>query len=118
MKIFFDNSTPATGSNTESSTQSLDFPLTVVNSIIRREERRNLHTIVKAKLERLRSARLTGHYQEARLLDMPRLQVVKTLKPTTISFNHFYASFLPVTDTVSSDARFNSYGFSKIGHSV
>jgi hypothetical protein len=39
------------GSNTESSTQNLDFPLTAVNGITGREERRNLHTTVKAKLE-------------------------------------------------------------------
>ncbi len=42
VKPFFDNSTPATGSRTESSTQSLDFPLAVVNDIARREERRKL----------------------------------------------------------------------------
>jgi hypothetical protein len=63
VKIFFDNSTAATGSSTESSTQSLDFPLTAINSIARRERERNLHTTVKAKLERLRSTRLTRHDQ-------------------------------------------------------
>jgi hypothetical protein len=39
------------GSSTESSTQSLDFPLTVVNGITGRGRERNLHTTVKAKLE-------------------------------------------------------------------
>jgi hypothetical protein len=46
VKIFFDNSTPATGSSKESSTQRLDFPLMVINDIAEREERRNLHTTV------------------------------------------------------------------------
>jgi hypothetical protein len=73
----------------ESSTQSLDFPLRAVNSIAEREERRHLHTTVKAKLERLRLARLTQHDQAVKLLDMPRLQVVKNVKPTTTSFIHF-----------------------------
>jgi hypothetical protein len=51
VKTFFDTSTPAMGSSTESSTESLDFPLMVINGITGRERRRNLHTIVKAKLE-------------------------------------------------------------------
>jgi hypothetical protein len=38
------HSTPVMGSNTKSSTQSLNFPLRVINSITRRERRRNLHT--------------------------------------------------------------------------
>jgi hypothetical protein len=78
VKTFFGNSTPATGSSTESSTHSLDFPLMTVNGIAGREERRNLHTTVKVKLEQLRSARLTRHDQAVKLLDMPMLQVVKT----------------------------------------
>jgi hypothetical protein len=42
------------------------------------EKRRNLHTkSYKAKLERLRSARLTRRDQEVRLLDIQRLQVVE-----------------------------------------
>jgi hypothetical protein len=73
----------------ESSTQSLDFPLRAVNGIAEREERRHLHTTVKAKLERLRLARLTQYDQAVKLLDMPRLQVVKNVKPTTTSFLHF-----------------------------
>jgi hypothetical protein len=89
VKTLFDNSTPAMGSSVESSTQSLDFPLMVINGIAGREERRNMLTIVKAKLKQLHLARLTRHDQAVRLLDMPRLQVVKTLKPTTTSFNHF-----------------------------
>jgi hypothetical protein len=55
VKIFFGNSTPAMGSITEFSTQSLDYPLTVVNGITgrerERERERNMHTTVKAKLE-------------------------------------------------------------------
>jgi hypothetical protein len=59
----------------ESNTQSLDYPLTAINGITERE-RRNLHTIVKAKIEQLYSARLTRHDQAVRLLDTPRLQEV------------------------------------------
>jgi hypothetical protein len=55
VKIFFGNSTPAMGSITEFSTQSLDYPLTAVNGITgrerERERERNMHTTVKAKLE-------------------------------------------------------------------
>jgi hypothetical protein len=49
VKTFFGNSTPTTGS----STQSLDFPLTAVISIAEREResKRNLRTTVKAKPE-------------------------------------------------------------------
>jgi hypothetical protein len=51
VKTFFSNSTPATGSSMESSTQSLDFSLMAINSITRRErERENLHKIVKSKV--------------------------------------------------------------------
>jgi hypothetical protein len=49
----------------------------VIHDIAGREERENLHTTVKAKLERLQSARLTRHDQAVRLLDMQKLQVVK-----------------------------------------
>jgi hypothetical protein len=77
VKSFFGNSTPTMGSNTESSTQSLYFPLIVINGIAGRDERRDLHTAVKAKLDRLRSTRLTRYDQVIRPLDMPRLQGVK-----------------------------------------
>jgi hypothetical protein len=54
------------------------------------KEEKNLHTkSYKAKLERLCLARLTRHDQVVRLLDMRRLQEVKTLVPTTISLNLF-----------------------------
>jgi hypothetical protein len=53
-------------------------------SLEEREER-NLHTIVKAKLERLRSARLTRHNQAVGLLDMQRLQGAKTYNPKAAS---------------------------------
>jgi hypothetical protein len=42
-----------------------------------KEERNLLTKSYKAKLERLRSARLTHHDQSARLLDMQWLEVVK-----------------------------------------
>jgi hypothetical protein len=51
VKTFFGNSTPMTGSSMESSTQSLDFPLMIVNGIAKREEGRDLHTTLQAKFE-------------------------------------------------------------------
>jgi hypothetical protein len=75
----------------------MDFPLIVVIDIAERERRRNMHTKgYKEKLERLRSARLNHHDQTVTLLDMQRLQAIKTHKPTTINFNHFKASFSQV----------------------
>jgi hypothetical protein len=45
---------------------------------LQKEEKENLHTkSYKAKLERLRSTRLTHHDQAVRLLDMQKLQEVK-----------------------------------------
>jgi hypothetical protein len=45
----------------------------------RKEEKENLHTkSYKAKLERLRSTRLTHHEQAVRLLNMQRLQAINT----------------------------------------
>jgi hypothetical protein len=38
VKTFFSDSTHAMGSNMESSTQSLDFPLTAIHDIARREK--------------------------------------------------------------------------------
>jgi hypothetical protein len=46
VKTFFSNSTLVTVPSTESNTQSLDFPRMAINGITRRDERRNLHTIV------------------------------------------------------------------------
>jgi hypothetical protein len=67
VKTFFSDSTPMTDTSTESSTQSLHFPLTAVVGLTgierKRERERYLHTTIKAKLERLRSARLTRHDQ-------------------------------------------------------
>jgi hypothetical protein len=63
VKTSFDNSTPAMGSSTEFGSQ--------------KEGKENLHTkSYKAKLERLRSARLARHDQTVKLLEMQRLQVV------------------------------------------
>jgi hypothetical protein len=42
VKTFFDNSTPVTGSSMESNTQSLDFPLTAINGITKKERRKKL----------------------------------------------------------------------------
>jgi hypothetical protein len=51
VKIFFSNSIPTMGFSTESSTQSLGFPLMVINGIARRGRGRNLHTrIIKQSL--------------------------------------------------------------------
>jgi hypothetical protein len=49
----------------------------VFNGIARRNRRRTCTQQLKAKLEWLRSARLTGHDQAVRLLDLQRLQVTK-----------------------------------------
>jgi hypothetical protein len=58
--------------------RSLDFPLTVVNGIAGREgERETCTQQLKAKLERLHSARPTRRDQVVRLLNMQRLHVVK-----------------------------------------
>jgi hypothetical protein len=63
--------------------RNLNFPLLAIISIVGRERRRNLHTkSYKAKLEQLRSARLICRDQAVRLLDMQRLQEIKTHKPT------------------------------------
>jgi hypothetical protein len=55
----------------------MNFLLTVINGLAEKEKRRNMHTkSYKAKLERLRSVKLTRRDQAVRLLDMQRLQVV------------------------------------------
>jgi hypothetical protein len=61
VKNFFSNSTPTMGYNTKFSMQSLDFQLMVINSIARREREKHAHNkdTKSAKLEQLRSARLT-----------------------------------------------------------
>jgi hypothetical protein len=76
MKTSFINSTPATGFSTGSSTQKTELPTDSHQRLHqKREKRRNLHTkSYKAKLEQLRSVRLTHHDQAVRLLDMQRLQ--------------------------------------------
>jgi hypothetical protein len=77
VKTSFGNSTPATDSSTEFSSQKLAVPTDSHHRHHQKEEE-NLHTkSYKAKLERLRSARLTRHNQVVRLLDMQMLQVVK-----------------------------------------
>jgi hypothetical protein len=62
VKTFSGNSTPATCLNTELARKNLEFPLIVVNGITRRGRERETCTLqLKAKLERLHSARLTRH---------------------------------------------------------
>jgi hypothetical protein len=79
VKTFFGNSTTMTRFNTESSSQK---PGVLTDSHHRhrwKEEKENLHTkSYKAKLERLCLARLTHRDQAVRLLDMQRLQAIKT----------------------------------------
>jgi hypothetical protein len=79
VKIFFGNSMPATGSSTESSSQKPGVP---TNSHQRHRWKRGKEGIytqqLKAKLERLRSARLIHRDQAVRLLDMQMLQPIKT----------------------------------------
>jgi hypothetical protein len=76
VKPFFDTSTPATDSSTDSSTQNLDLQLTAINGIAGRERGKPTHNkdTTKVKLERLRSARLIRHDPDATKLDMQRLQ--------------------------------------------
>jgi hypothetical protein len=64
VKTFLGNSTPATVPIHTLALRSLDFPLIVVIDITGREGERSLaYKGYKAKLEPLRSARLTRHDQ-------------------------------------------------------
>jgi hypothetical protein len=78
VKTSFSNSTLVTGLSMRPSTQKPGPPTDSRQRLRqKREKRRNLHTKnYKAKVERLRSARLTRRAQAASLLDMQRLQVV------------------------------------------
>jgi hypothetical protein len=68
----------------------MDFPLVAIIGITGTERERNQHMKgYKAKLERLRLARLTRHDQAVKLLDMQKLQAMNTHKTTTINFNLF-----------------------------
>jgi hypothetical protein len=75
----FGDSTPTTGSNTESSSPKLGVP---TDSCQRHRQKRGKEETctqqLKAKLERLRLARLTCHDQAVKLLDIQRLQGIKT----------------------------------------
>jgi hypothetical protein len=78
VKTPFSNSTLATGFSIESNTEAWTSTNNHHRLSQKRVKRRNLHTkSYKAKLERLRSARLTHRGQAAELLDMQKLQVVK-----------------------------------------
>jgi hypothetical protein len=78
VKTSFGNSTPATGSSVVSSSKRPGVLTDSRHRHCRKEGKENVHTkSYKAKLERLRSARLTHHDQALRLLDMQRLQVVR-----------------------------------------
>jgi hypothetical protein len=65
------------GSSTDSSTQSLDFPLMAANGIAGRKREKSAHNkdTKNVKLERLRSARLIYHDMRVMKLDMQRLQI-------------------------------------------
>jgi hypothetical protein len=80
VKTSFGNSTPAMVSVRDPVHRSLDFSLTAFNDFTERDRRGGTctHKKYKAKLERLRSARLTRHDQAVRLLDMQRLKAIKT----------------------------------------
>jgi hypothetical protein len=79
VKTSFGNSTPATGSSRESSSQKPGVPIDSHQWHHRKRGKEETYTQqLKAKLERLRSARLTCHDQAVRLLDMQRLQEVNT----------------------------------------
>jgi hypothetical protein len=78
MKTSFDNSTPATSSSVESSSQKPGVPTDSRHRHRQKAEKENVHMkCYKVKLERLRSARLTHCDQAVKLLDMQILQVVK-----------------------------------------
>jgi hypothetical protein len=71
VKTSFGNSTPTTGSSTESSSQKLGVPTNSRHRHHWKEEKKNLHIkSYKVKLERLRSIRLTRRDQAIKLLDM------------------------------------------------
>jgi hypothetical protein len=79
VKTFFGSSTSVTGPVWNPGLRSLNFPLTAINGIVGRErEETCTPKSYKAKLERLRSARLTHRDQVVTLLDMQRLQAIKT----------------------------------------
>jgi hypothetical protein len=64
LKTSFGNSTPATGSSTESNSQKPRVPTDNHHRHHQKEEKENIHTkSYKAKLERLDSARLTRRDQ-------------------------------------------------------
>jgi hypothetical protein len=89
VKTSFGNSTPTTGSSTESSSQNLGVPTNSHHRHRQKEEKVNLHTkSYKAKYDRLRLARLTRQNQAVRLLDMQRLQAIKTHKHIAVIFKH------------------------------
>jgi hypothetical protein len=69
----------------KSDTQGPYFPLMAVSGTAKRERRRNLHTTdtIRAKLERLCSARLFCHDPKATKLDMQMLQKEYELKRTS-----------------------------------
>jgi hypothetical protein len=79
VKTSFGNSTPVMGSSMKSSSQKPGVP---TDSRHRHHQKREEGTCIpksyKAKLERLCSARLTHRDQAVRLLDMQRLQAIKT----------------------------------------
>jgi hypothetical protein len=71
VKTSFGNSMPMMGPSTDFSSQKPGVPTDSHHRHHRKEQKENLHTKgYKAKLERLRSTRLTRHDQAVRLLDM------------------------------------------------
>jgi hypothetical protein len=79
VKTFFGNTIPATGLSMESSTKKTGLPTDSHQWHHRERGKEETYTQkLKAKLERLRSARLTRHDQAVRFLDMQRLEAIKT----------------------------------------
>jgi hypothetical protein len=74
------HSTPTIDSNTDSNTQSVDFPLTAANGIVEREREREIEKPThnkdakSAKLEQLCTTRLIHRDLRAKKVDMQRLQ--------------------------------------------
>jgi hypothetical protein len=79
VKTSFDNSTRATGSSIESSSQKPAVPTDSHHRHHWKEEEENLHTkSYTAKLERQCSTGLTRRNQAVTILDMQRLQAIRT----------------------------------------
>jgi hypothetical protein len=94
VKTFFGNSTTAMGPSIDPALRSMDFPWTAVISNTERERRSSLHMKkLQSNAWAITLRKTDPTWPSGQLLDMTRLQVVKTIKHATTSFNLFYSSF-------------------------